>query len=143
MPAASSQPPTAVNAAADPAPMTALVIDDDPVVRDLMQGFLGKEGYRVLAAANGEEGLRLAKELRPNAITLDVIMPGLDGWSVLNALKSDPDLAETPVILLTITDNKSMGYALGASEYLTKPIERDRLVAMLKKYRKPAPPLKP
>ena len=143
MPAASSQPPTAVNAAADPAPMTALVIDDDPVVRDLMQGFLGKEGYRVLAAANGEEGLRLAKELRPNAIMLDVIMPGLDGWSVLNALKSDPDLAETPVILLTITDNKSMGYALGASEYLTKPIERDRLVATLKKYRKPAPPLKP
>ncbi len=143
MPAASSQPPPAVDAAADPAPMTALVIDDDPVVRDLMQGFLGKEGYRVLAAANGEEGLRLARELRPNAITLDVIMPGLDGWSVLNALKSDPDLAETPVILLTITDNKSMGYALGASDYLTKPIERDRLVATLKKYRKQAPPLKP
>ena len=125
------------------APMTALVIDDDPVVRDLMQSFLGKEGYRVLAAANGEEGLRLARELRPDAITLDVMMPGLDGWSVLTALKADPDLADTPVILLTITDNKSMGYALGASEYLTKPIERDRLLAMLEKYRKLAPALNP
>jgi signal transduction histidine kinase/ActR/RegA family two-component response regulator len=121
-----------------PAPMTTLVIDDDPAVRELMQNFLGKEGYRVLAAANGEEGLRLAKDLRPNAITLDVIMPGLDGWSVLSALKADPDLADTPVILLTITDNRNMGYALGASEYLTKPIERDRLLATLKKYRRPA-----
>ncbi len=121
------------------APATALVIDDDPVVRDLMTNFLGKEGYRVVAASSGEEGLRLARELHPNAITLDVIMPGLNGWSVLSALKSDPDLAETPVILLTITDNKSMGYALGASEYLTKPIERDRLLAVLKKYRRLAP----
>jgi signal transduction histidine kinase/ActR/RegA family two-component response regulator len=115
---------------------TALVIDDDPVVRDLMQTFLGKEGYRVLAAANGEEGLRLAKELHPDAITLDVIMPGLDGWSVLSSLKADPDLADTPVVLLTITDNKRMGYALGASAYLTKPIERDRLLAALEKHRK-------
>jgi signal transduction histidine kinase/ActR/RegA family two-component response regulator len=121
----------------DPALPTTLVIDDDPVVRDLMQSFLGKEGYRVLAAANGEDGLRLAKELRPNAITLDVVMPGLDGWAVLSALKSDPDLAKTPVILLTITDNKRMGYALGASAYLTKPIERDRLLAELEKHRKP------
>jgi CheY-like chemotaxis protein len=123
--------------------MTALVIDDDPVVRELMQSFLGKEGYRVLAAANGEEGLRLAKELRPNAITLDVIMPGLDGWSVLNALKADPELADTPVILLTITDNRKMGYALGASDYLTKPVERDRLIATIRKYRKESAPLEP
>jgi signal transduction histidine kinase/CheY-like chemotaxis protein len=130
--------PAAAPDRATPAPMTALVIDDDPVVRDLMQSFLGKEGYRVLAAANGEEGLRLARELHPSAITLDVIMPGLDGWSVLSQLKSDPELAETPVILLTITDNKNMGYALGASDYLTKPIERDRLLATLRKHRKPA-----
>ncbi len=132
--------PPAANPAA-PAPMTALVIDDDPVVRDLMQNFLGREGYRVVAAASGEEGLRLAREVRPNAITLDVIMPGLDGWSVLTALKSDPDLADTPVILLTITDNKSMGYALGASECLTKPIERDRLLAILEKHRRLSPAL--
>ncbi len=124
-------------------PATALVIDDDPVVRDLMKNFLGREGYRVVAASSGEEGLRLAKEVRPSAITLDVIMPGLDGWSVLSALKSDPELADTPVILLTITDNKSMGYALGASDYLTKPIERDRLLAVLKKYRGLAPAFDP
>ncbi len=137
-PAAPANPDPAV-----PAPMTALVIDDDPVVRDLMQSFLGREGYRVVAASSGEEGLRLAREVRPNAITLDVIMPGLDGWSVLTALKSDPDLADTPVILLTITDNKSMGYALGASECLTKPIERDRLLAILAKHRRLTPALNP
>jgi len=116
--------------------MTTLVIDDDPVVRELMRSFLGKEGCRVAVAPTGEEGLRLARELRPDVITLDVMMPGMDGWSVLSALKSDPELADTPVILLSIMDNKSMGYALGASEYLTKPVERDRLLAVLKKYRK-------
>jgi signal transduction histidine kinase/ActR/RegA family two-component response regulator len=123
------------------APMTALVIDDDPVVLDLMQNILGREGYRVVSASSGEEGLRLARQVRPSAITLDVIMPGLDGWSVLTALKSDPELADTPVILLTITDNKSMGYALGATECLTKPIERDRLLASLEKHRKLTPAL--
>jgi signal transduction histidine kinase/CheY-like chemotaxis protein len=132
-----------LSASSEQTPMTALVIDDDPVVLDLMQTFLGREGYRVVSASTGEEGLRLAREVRPNAITLDVIMPGLDGWSVLTALKSDPDLADTPVILLTITDNKSMGYALGASECLTKPIERDRLLATLEKHRKLTPALNP
>jgi signal transduction histidine kinase/CheY-like chemotaxis protein len=116
--------------------MVALVIDDDPAVRDLMQNFLGKEGYRVALAASGEEGLRLARELRPDAITLDVMMPGMDGWSVLTALKSDPQLADIPVILLTIMDNRNMGFALGAAEYLTKPVERERLLAVLRKYRK-------
>jgi CheY-like chemotaxis protein len=129
------------SASSRPFPMTVLVIDDDPVVRDLLQTFLGREGYRVVSASNGEDGLRLAREVRPNAITLDVIMPGVDGWSVLTALKADPDLADTPVILLTITDNKSMGYALGASECLTKPIERDRLLAALEKHLKLTPAL--
>ena len=116
--------------------MVALVIDDDPAVRDLMQNFLGKEGYRVALAANGEEGLRLAREVRPDVITLDVMMPGMDGWAVLTALKSDLRLADIPVILLTIMDNRSMGFALGAAEYLTKPVERERLLAVLRKYRK-------
>ena len=129
------------SASSRPFPMTVLVIDDDPVVRDLLQTFLGREGYRVVSASNGEDGLRLAREVRPNAITLDVIMPGVDGWSVLTSLKADPDLADTPVILLTITDNKSMGYALGASECLTKPIERDRLLAALEKHLKLTPAL--
>lgn len=112
-----------------------LVIDDDLVVRDLMQRFLSKEGFRVQLAASGETGLRLAKELRPAAITLDVMMPGMDGWAVLTALKADPDLADIPVVMLTMVDEKNLGYALGAADYLTKPIERDRLVAVLNKYR--------
>jgi Amt family ammonium transporter len=113
---------------------TILVIDDDPTVLDLMQRFLSKEGFKVKVASDGEDGLRLAKTLRPVAITLDVMMPGKDGWSVLTDLKSDPDLAEIPVIMLTMVDEKGMGYALGAADYLTKPIERDRLIAVLQKY---------
>ncbi len=113
-----------------------LVIDDDPRVREMLQRFLTKEGFRVASAASGEEGLRLARELRPMAITLDVLMPGTDGWSVLAALKADPDMADIPVILLTMVDDKNLGYALGASDYLTKPVDRGRLVAILQKYRR-------
>jgi CheY-like chemotaxis protein len=112
-----------------------LVIDDDPAVRDLMKRFLNKEGFQVETAADGESGLYLAKELHPAAITLDVMMPGMDGWAVLTALKADPDLADIPVVMLTMVDEKNLGYALGASDYLTKPIERDRLINVLNKYR--------
>ncbi len=119
---------------------TVLVIDDDPTVHDLMQRFLSKEGVRVVTAAGGEEGLRLATTLRPTAITLDMLMPGMDGWAVLTALKADPDLADIPVIMLTIVDDKTMGYTLGASDYLTKPIDWDRLTAVLRKYRCAHPP---
>jgi signal transduction histidine kinase/DNA-binding response OmpR family regulator len=115
--------------------LTVLVIDDDPVVRDLMQRFLSKEGLRVVAAANGKEGLRLAKELRPDAITLDVLMPVMDGWSVLTALKADPALTEIPVIMVTIVDEKQAGYALGVADYLTKPIDWKRLTAILQNYK--------
>lgn len=111
-----------------------LVIDDDPTVHDLMQRFLTKDGFRVESALSGEKGLALARQLRPDAITLDVMMPSLDGWAVLAALKADSELADIPVIMLTIVDNKTMGYALGASDYLTKPIDRVRLSAILKKY---------
>ena len=110
-----------------------LVIDDDPAVRDLMQRFLRGEGMRIVAAASGEEGLRLARELRPAAITLDVMMPGMDGWAVLSALKADPDLADIPVTMLTIVEDRGLGYALGAADYLTKPIDRARLVAALRR----------
>jgi CheY-like chemotaxis protein len=119
---------------------TVLVIDDDPRVHDLMQHFLSKEGWCVVATVSGAEGLRLAKALRPTAITLDVLMPGMDGWTVLTALKADPDLADIPVILLTIVDDKNLGYALGAVDYLTKPIDWDRLAVILKKYRCAHPP---
>ena len=138
------EPPAAAVPATDgpvAAVGTVLVIDDEPAVRDLMQRFLGKEGFRVVTAASGEEGLRQARELRPDAITLDVMMPGLDGWAVLSALKADTDLADIPVVMLTIVDDKNLGYALGASDYLTKPIDRDRLAAVLGKYRRDLPVL--
>jgi GAF domain-containing protein/CheY-like chemotaxis protein len=125
-----------------PAPRgTVLVIDDEAPVRDLMQRFLGKEGFRVVTAAGGDEGLRRARELHPDAITLDVMMPGMDGWAVLAALKADPGVADIPVVMLTIVDDRNLGYALGAADYLTKPIDRERLVAVLKKYRRDLPAL--
>jgi CheY-like chemotaxis protein len=85
--------------------------------------------------------LRLARSQRPDAITLDVMMPGMDGWTVLSKLMADRELADVPVIMLTIVDDKQMGYALGASEYLTKPIDRERLIAVLDKYRRDLPVL--
>jgi len=110
-----------------------LVIDDDPAVRDLLQRFLSRGGYRVACAAGGEEGLRLARELHPEAITLDVAMPHMDGWTVLSALKTDQETADIPVIMLTIVDDRNLGYALGAADYLLKPLDKERLLAVLKK----------
>jgi DNA-binding response OmpR family regulator len=112
-----------------------LVIDDDPSVRDLMQRSLGKDGFRIELAADGQTGLDLARRLKPVAITLDVMMPHMDGWSVLTALKSDPSTANIPVIMLTIVDDKQMGFGLGAADYFTKPIDFQRLHEVLKKYR--------
>jgi CheY-like chemotaxis protein len=114
---------------------TILVIDDDAAVRDLMTRFLSKLDLNVVAARNGEEGLRLAAKLHPLIITLDVIMPGQDGWSVLNQLKADPELSEIPVIMVTIVDNEAMGINLGASNYLVKPVHRERLADLIEKYR--------
>jgi len=119
---------------------TVLVIDDDLTVHDLLSRFLNKEGLRMVAARSGEEGIRLARELRPAVITLDVLMPGMDGWAVLTALKADPDLSDIPVIVLSIVDEKQMGYALGAADYLTKPIDWERLAAVLEKFECPRPP---
>jgi PAS domain S-box-containing protein len=119
---------------------TVLVIDDDPTVHDLMARFLAGEGFAVLHAANGVDGLRLAHEIRPCAITLDVMMPGMDGWSTLTALKADPDLASIPVVLLTIVDSQGRGFALGASDYLTKPIDKQKLLGILGGLRRPTPP---
>jgi PAS domain S-box-containing protein len=114
-----------------------LVIDDEQTVRDLMRRFLAREGFDVVTAHDGEEGLALARQLHPALITLDVLMPGLDGWSVLQAIKADPELAEIPVVMLTIVDEKNKGYALGASEYVTKPIDRERLRALLARFCEP------
>ncbi|HEX8830303.1 MAG TPA: response regulator, partial [Longimicrobium sp.] len=111
-----------------------LVIDDDPVQRDLMQRFLGREGFRVLVAEGGEEGLRLAREMQPVAITLDVMMPGMDGWTVLAALKADPSVRSIPVVMLTMVDDPNRGFTLGAAEFATKPVNRGRLSRLLRKY---------
>ena len=113
---------------------TVLVIDDDSTSLDLTRRFLTREGFSVRAAENGIQGLALAKELRPAAITLDVMMPGMDGWAVLTALKKDPETADIPVIMLTMLDEKEMGFALGASEYMSKPIDRERLTSYLDRY---------
>ena len=113
---------------------TVLVIDDDPAVRELLQRLLNREGFRVVTAADGEEGLRLARTLRPDVVTLDVIMPGMDGWTVLAALKADAAVADIPVVMLSIVDDRNLGYSLGAVEYLNKPVDRDRLRTILQKY---------
>ncbi len=110
-----------------------LVIDDDPSSRDLLSRYLARDGCRVVTASGGEEGLRLARELRPALVTLDVRMPDIDGWTVLSALKADPQLEATPVIVVTILEESNLGYALGASEFLTKPVDRERLSAVLQR----------
>jgi len=111
-----------------------LVIDDDPNVHRLIERTLKDEGVTLHFALNAEEGLRLAKETKPTVITLDVMMPQTDGWSVLSSLKADPELAKIPVIMLTIIGEKELGFALGASEYLIKPIDRNLLILTLRKY---------
>jgi CheY-like chemotaxis protein len=113
---------------------TVLVIEDERVMQDLLRQELARRGYRVLTAAGGIEGLRLAREVRPDAITLDIIMPDLDGWSVLRALKDDPDLRGIPVILVTMLREREMGYALGATDFLNKPIDTEALARSLDRY---------
>ena len=105
-----------------------LVIDDDRAGRELVERILAREGYRVTTAANGEEGLRLARELRPNLVTLDVLMPGQNGLAVLAALKDDPALASIPVVMVSVVDDANAALSLGASAYLTKPVDRDTLL---------------
>ncbi len=117
-----------------------LVIDDDPTQRDLIHRFLVREGFHVRSASSGEEGLRLARQLRPIAITLDVMMPRMDGWSVLTALKADMVLRDIPVIMLTMVDDPKRGFTLGAADYATKPVDHTRLSRILRKYSCPNPP---
>ncbi len=130
---------TLTTAGEEPAPVAdarglVLVVDDDASARDLITRHLRKEGYRVEQAADGREGLERARTLQPDVITLDVLMPEMDGWGTLSALKADRSLAEIPVVMLSIQDDERLGMTLGAAEYLTKPIDRDRLSAVVAKY---------
>ena len=108
-----------------------LVVDDDATVRELVVRHLERAGFAVVAARGGQEGLRLVRELRPVAVTLDIMMPDLDGWTVLAAIKGDPALASIPVVLMSIVEEKNRGYALGAADYLVKPVDRTKLVETL------------
>ena len=108
---------------------TVLVVDDDANVHDLVRRTLVKEGFRVLTASSGAEAFRVAQETRPDVITLDAMMPVEDGWAVLRRLKSHGSLADIPVVMMTIIEDKSLAFSLGASDYITKPIHRERLIA--------------
>ena len=114
---------------------TVLVIDDDPAARELMRRNLEREGFRVVVAESGPEGLELARQAQPSFITLDVMMPNMDGWDVLTAIKSDSRLHGIPVAIVSIIDDKSLGFALGASGYMTKPIDRARLLSIVERFR--------
>ncbi|WP_176559880.1 response regulator [Teichococcus rhizosphaerae] len=119
-----------------------LVIDDDAATRELLARFLTREGFTVRAAPDGQSGLRLARELKPDAILLDVMMPRLDGWGVLSALKAEPELARIPVVMVTVVQERGLAFSLGAADYLNKPVEWRRLKQVLDRYRaQPAPGL--
>jgi signal transduction histidine kinase/CheY-like chemotaxis protein len=111
-----------------------MVVDDDPNGRDLLAATVRREGYRVIEAMDGETALALAREWHPDVITLDVLMPRMDGWAVLTALKSDPELAKIPIIIVTVLEDRGIAVSLGAAEFLTKPVDRGRLAATLRQY---------
>ena len=111
-----------------------LVIDDDPNVLDMMRRRLSKRGFCVETASDGETGLIRARQIRPDAITLDILMPGMDGWSVLAALKGDDGLSDIPVVIISLLEDRKLGYSLGADDYLSKPVDGDRLRSVLSRH---------
>lgn len=111
-----------------------LVIDDDHDAADILRHSLVKSGYDVIQAFSGKEGIDLARKMQPAAITLDVMMPGMDGWSVLAGLKADPALSHIPVIMVTMLQDRQLGFSLGASGFLTKPVDQAQLAAILSRY---------
>ncbi|MBH0619283.1 response regulator, partial [Salmonella enterica] len=110
-----------------------LVVDDDSAARDLLTRFLEREGFTVKTARDGREGLALARQYRPKVVLLDVEMPGVNGWTMLQALRSDPVLHETPVIMVSVLHERSVGFAMGANEYLTKPIDWGQLKRVMER----------
>jgi CheY-like chemotaxis protein len=114
-----------------PGASTVLMIDDDPPTHDVMRRMLAREGYNLMGAMSGTEGLALARALRPAVVLLDVMMPGQDGWQVLRLLKAEPALADIPVVMLTALDERPLAFALGAADYVTKPVVREELLRAL------------
>ena len=111
---------------------TVLIIDDDPTVSELMKRQLLKEGYKVVIAPNGKEGIRLARDLNPDVITLDILMPEMDGWSVLRTLKADPKVSNIPVIMASILDEKNKGFSLVAADLVSKPVHKEYLMKSIR-----------
>jgi CheY-like chemotaxis protein len=116
---------------------TVLIIDDDPDAADLMARALERNGFASIRAAKGGEGIVMAREQTPDAITLDVMMPGMDGWSVLNVLKADPLTAKIPVVMVTMLQDREHGYTLGAADFLTKPLDAEKLRDVLSRHIRP------
>lgn len=122
-----------------------VVVEDDSPTRELLTLYLAEGGYQVTTVKNGDEAVATIRELHPFAIILDVMLPGKDGWQILQELKTDPDLKEIPVVMASMVDNQELGFALGATDYLMKPIDRTNLIKKLneitlanRRHRKPA-----
>lgn len=116
----------------DPA-NTILVVEDNPQAAKLLSLSLTRAGYDVLVAANGITALELANRCHPKAITLDILLPDRDGWEVLAELKASPRTRDIPVVIVSVLDQQTLGFRLGASDYLVKPVERDALLRALKR----------
>jgi len=115
----------------DPGQLTILIVEDDPGAQHLLRTYLNAAGYHVIAAPTGEQGLQLAREIRPAAVLLDILLPGIDGWEVLRQLKADQHLAGVPVFMATVIDEPEVGLANGATDYFVKPVDRHRLLTRL------------
>ena len=112
-----------VNIPPPPVGRRILVVEDDPKAAELLRCYLTKEGYQVFVATSGGQALEMANELKPSLITLDIMLPEKDGWEILQEIKSTPRLREIPVVIISIVDNKELGYSLGAVDYFVKPVD--------------------
>ena len=129
-----STPPEQRSRSVHKTPPVVLAIDDEIDVLDWIRRTLKGLDVVIRGATSGMEGLALAQQIKPDVIILDVVMPGMDGWAVLNELKSDPDLSDIPVVMATVVEDQSMGFALGVTDYMTKPVERQKLLRVVKRY---------
>ncbi len=134
------QPPQEDEAPSRPKPaeagqQTLLVIDDNPAQRDLMTRFLERQDFKVRTAASGPGGLEVARQTHPRAILLDVMMPQMDGWSVLTELKADPVLCKIPVVMVSFVSDRGLGAALGAADHVNKPVQWDKLKLVMERFR--------